>query len=85
MKEIVPPQPANSTRITLELEYPESRLDSVLLKTFRSQESNKKLKNITRVEFKKLFMDGKISIKGQRARPSSSIATGVTYVDILGF
>ena len=34
---------------------------------------------------KKVLLDKKIQIKGQRALPSSMLAVGTTYVDILGF
>lgn len=83
MSENVPPRPPNSTRITLQLDKSESRLDTVLLTAIREQDENAKLKLISRTDFKELFNAGKITIKGQRARPSSGLAAGVTYVDIL--
>lgn len=79
----VPPRPPNSTRITIELNRAESRLDTVLLTALREQTENPKLKTISRVDFKELFNNGKVTIKGQRARPSSGLAAGTTYVDIL--
>lgn len=83
MSENVPPRPPNSTRITLELGRSVSRLDTVLLAAIRAQDENVKLKAISRVEFKELFNNGKVTIKGQRAKPSSGLAAGTTYVDIL--
>lgn len=83
MSEKIPPRPPNSTRITLELGKSESRLDTVLLAAIRAQNENATLKGISRVAFKELFNDGKVTIKGQRARPSSGLAAGITYVDIL--
>jgi hypothetical protein len=82
-KDNVPVQPANSTRITLVLERRSDRLDSILLEAMRMQTENKKLRDISRSALKALFSAHKILIKGQPARPSSSIATGTTYVDIL--
>lgn len=79
----VPKRPPNSTRITLELNSAESRLDTVLLAAIREQNENPTLKAISRVDFKELFNNGKVTIKGQRARPSSGLASGTTYVDIL--
>lgn len=81
----VPPQPENSFRIALELEYPEARMDSVLLTALREQNENEKLKNISRGALKDLFNEKRIMIKGQRAKSNSSLAKGITYVDILGF
>jgi hypothetical protein len=80
-----PVRPANSARIVLDLARPEKRLDSVLLKALRDQNDNLDLREISRVDFKALFNQGKILIKGQRATPSSSLAKGITYIDILGF
>jgi hypothetical protein len=81
----VPPRPPKSFRIVLVLDHKERRLDNILLKHIREQKENMKLKIISRVEYKELFDNGKILIKGQRARPSSAIAAGTTYVDILGY
>ncbi len=85
MKDHIPPQPANSFRIVLNLELRQKRIDTVLLQALRDQNDNMTLKHITRTEFKKLFDNKKIQIKGQNTRPSSALATGVTYIDILGF
>lgn len=80
-----PPQPENSFRIALNLEYPESRMDNVLLTALREQNENEKLKTISRAALKELFNKKQILIKGQRAKSSSALAKGTTYVDILGF
>ena len=80
-----PVRPANSFRIALTLEWPEPRMDNVLLNALREQDENMTLKNISRGALKQLFNDKKIEIKGQRAKSNSSLAKGTTYVDILGF
>ncbi len=85
MEQHIPPQPPKSYRVVLDLVKPESRLDNVLLNALRTQKDNLNLKILTRGAFKKLFQDDKILIKGQRARPSSAINKGITYVDILGY
>ncbi|MCC6138481.1 MAG: hypothetical protein IT287_07595, partial [Bdellovibrionaceae bacterium] len=66
MKDFIPPQPEKSFRITLELEYPEKRLDSVLLAALKEQKEKPALSAISRTQFKALFSEGKIMIKGQR-------------------
>ncbi len=81
----IPQKPANSFRITLELYRAEKRLHNVLLQAIKSQNENLDLREISRTKFKELFNSGKIQIKGQNARPSSAVAKGTTYVDILGF
>jgi len=81
----IPPQPENSFRIAITLEYPESRMDNVLLDALREQDENPKLKMISRGALKELFNQKKIMIKGQRAKSNSALAKGVTYVDILGY
>jgi len=81
----VPVQPPNSIRVVLELNRAEKRLDSVLLRAIKEQVKNLNLREISRTSFKELFNEGKIQIKGQRATPSSGVAKGTTYVDILGF
>lgn len=81
----VPPRPPKSFRIVLELNRAENRLDNILLAAIKGQNENLNLREISRVQFKELFKNGKILIKGQRARPNSSIAKGTTYVDILGY
>jgi hypothetical protein len=85
MSEKIPPRPPNSFRITLELFRAEKRLDTVLLQAIKAQNENLNLREISRTTFKELFNTGKIQIKGQNARPSSGVAKGTTYVDILGF
>lgn len=85
MTDSVPAPVPNAFRIALTLEYPESRMDNVLLKALREQTENPKLKEISRSALKDLFNDKKILIKGQRAKSSSALAKGTTYVDILGF
>lgn len=81
----IPERPDNSFRIILNLDYPESRMDNTLLNALRNQSENLTLKNISRGALKELFSNKKILIKGQRAKSNSSLAKGVTYVDILGF
>ena len=81
----VPPRPPQSFRVIIELNISGVRLDAVLLKSLRDQKENLDLQNITRTTFKTLFQTGKILIKGQRAKPSSTLAKGTTYIDILGF
>lgn len=81
--EKIPEQPANSFRVILQLDYPESRMDNVLLNALREQNENLTLKNISRAALKELFAKKKILIKGQRAKQNSALAKGTTYVDIL--
>ncbi len=85
MQDNIPTKPANSFRVILELNSSGSRLDAILLKFLRDQKGNLDLQNISRTTFKELFQTGKILIKGQRAKPSSTLAKGTTYVDILGY
>ncbi|MES2803541.1 MAG: hypothetical protein V4654_13690 [Bdellovibrionota bacterium] len=85
MEDNIPPKPDNSFRITLDLMRPANRLDAILLQAIKGQNENLTLREITRTGFKELFASGKIQIKGQNARPSSGLARGITYVDILGF
>ncbi len=85
MEDNIPPKPNNSFRITLDLLRPAGRLDAVLLQAIKGQNENLTLREISRTAFKELFNSGKIQIKGQNARPSSGLAKGITYVDILGF
>ena len=84
-EENVPPRPPKSFRIALVLEWPEDRMDNVLLNALREQDENMTLKHISRGALKDLFTEKKIFIKGQRAKSNSSLAKGTTYVDILGF
>lgn len=81
----IPAQPPHSFRIVLDLPSRQDRMDNVLLQAIRDQNENIKLKEISRTALKSLFKDGKILIKGQRATPSSALAKGITYVDILGY
>lgn len=83
MSEYVPPKPPKSFRITLEISRSNTRLDNILLSTFREQKENLSLQSISRSQFKELFYAGRVQIKGQKARPSSSLTQGITYVDIL--
>lgn len=85
MSDNIPPRPPKSARIVIELSRSENRLDTILLTAIRSQSENLNLREISRVAFKELFNTGRVVIKGQRARPSSSLAKGITYVDILGY
>ncbi len=85
MEDNIPPKPDNSFRITLDLLRPAGRLDAVLLQAIKGQNENLTLREISRTAFKELFNSGKIQIKGQNARPSSGLAKGITYIDILGF
>lgn len=80
-----PPKKANAFRIALNLDYPESRMDNVLLNALREQDENMTLKHISRGALKELFNQKKILIKGQRAKSNSALAKGTTYVDIVGF
>ncbi|MBC7387045.1 MAG: hypothetical protein H7301_12910 [Cryobacterium sp.] len=84
-QQAVPAQPENSFRVTLETLSSKPRIDQVLLEALRGQSRNPNLKRISRTEFKELFKKKKILIKGQPATPSSSLASGVTHVDILGY
>jgi hypothetical protein len=80
-----PQKPTNAYRVTLKLTRPAARIDQVLREALRSQKDNLPLKVISRLGFKDLFKKKKIRIKGQPAVPSSSLAEGTTYVDILGY
>lgn len=83
MQDNIPPKPPKSYRIILDLPRAEKRLDGALLLAIRSIKDNLDLKNVSRTAFKTMFNEGKIQIKGQKARPSSAVAKGLTYVDIL--
>lgn len=83
--DFVPPKPPKSFRLVLDLKRAEKRIDSVLLQALKSQKENINLAILTRGTFKQLFADGRILIKGQRARASSAVNKGITYVDILGY
>ena len=82
---IVPPRPRGSIRIVLNLSSPVPRLDAVLIEALRNQDRNLDLRNLSRAKLKELFSKKKVRIKGQAATPSSAVARGVTYVDILGY
>ncbi|MBC7419351.1 MAG: hypothetical protein H7328_01365 [Bdellovibrio sp.] len=83
MYDKVPEQPKNSVRITIELNSRVSRMDNTLLEALKKQSGDIDLKNISRSGLKALFTNGLVQIKGQRAKPSSALAVGTTYVDIL--
>ena len=85
MSDFEPSRPDKSARIVIKLKRAEKRLDAVLLKALRDQNENLNLREISRTTFKDLFSSGKIVIKGQKARPSSALAVGTTYIDILGY
>jgi hypothetical protein len=85
IEDFIPPRPPKSFRVTLELNTAAKRLDSILLAALKEQSENTDLRNISRAKFKELFAMGKILIKGQRAKPTSGLAKGITYVDILGY
>lgn len=72
-----------SFKITLTVTSSRPRLDQVLLEALRAQSENHRLKHISRSDFKALFKDKKIRIKGQNALPSSSLASGNTEIEIL--
>jgi 23S rRNA-/tRNA-specific pseudouridylate synthase len=78
-----PEEIENSFRITLNLEERAERLDTVLLEALKEQDQNQELKNISKGQFKKLFTEKKVLIKGQNAKPKSSVSDGTTFVDIL--
>lgn len=80
-----PEKPLGSHRITLNLTSSKPRIDQVLMEELRQQNENLLLKNISRTEFKELFKKKRIRIKGQSTVPSSSLAKGTTFIDILGF
>ena len=75
----------NSFRIALNLDHAESRIDNILLNALREQNENDALKAMSRTLLKDLFATKRIMIKGQRAKSSSALAAGTTYVDILGY
>tara|TARA_R110000868_G_scaffold258137_10_gene515424 strand:+ start:2724 stop:2984 length:261 start_codon:yes stop_codon:yes gene_type:complete len=79
----IPTPPENSFRVTLELEAKAERLDYVLLEALKNQSENEALKQISKAQFKKLFTDKKVLIKGQNAKAKSPINSGTTYIDIL--
>ena len=78
----LPPPIPGAFRIKLVMNSRQPRLDIHLLEALRASEHGA-LKRVSRSQFKRLFDDKKILIKGQPARPSSSLAAGITWVDIL--
>jgi len=85
MQSYIPTQPPKSFRIVLELNTRASRMDNTLLNALKEQKENLNLSNISRQGLKNLFNEGRIQIKGQQAKPSSGLAKGTTYIDILGY
>lgn len=85
MQDNIPVQPPKSFRVVIELNARVSRMDTTLLNALKAQRENLNLRIITRQGLKNLFLEGRVQIKGQRARPSSAMAAGTTYVDILGY
>ena len=81
----VPPRPRGSFRVTLNLSSPASRLDTVLIEALRNQSRNKDLSILSRAKLKELFAKKRVRIKNQAATPSSALAKGITYVDLLGY
>jgi len=81
----IPPTPKGAFRVCLELSAPQPRIDTVLLEALRNQSRSIDLKALSRASLKELFKKKRIRIKGQAAVPSSSLAKGTTYVDILGY
>lgn len=57
----------------------------VLMEALRNQSRNLDLKILSRTGFKELFAKKHIRIKGQPAKPSSTLALGITYIDIIGY
>ena len=82
---IIPARPAKSFRVTLNLNHRENRMDNILLEALREQEDHLTLRTISRTGLKSLFSENRVLIKGQRAKTSSALAKGTTYVDILGY
>lgn len=72
-------------RVAINLEKPTDRMDLALLEVLNNQDENAELKKISKKGLKNLFEEKKIFIKGQRARAKSSLASGLTYVDIEGY
>ena len=79
----IPPVVPNAFRVVINLDYAQDRMDKVLLENLRLQNENETLKNISRGALKEMFNQGKIMIKGQRAKSSSALAKGITYVDVI--
>ena len=81
----IPQEQLGAYRIRLELKTPRPRLDQVLLEEIRKVQDNINLKTLSRSSLKELFKKKRIRIKGQAATPASSLAAGVTFIDILGY
>ncbi len=79
----IPEQPENSFRIKIELDTPEPRLDVVLMDALLNQNENETFSTISKAHLKRLFNDKKVLIKGQNAKPKSTLNSGTTYIDIL--
>ena len=79
----IPEIPENSFRITLDLEQSYPRLDIILFEALQSQNENDDLKSISKIQFKKLFTEKRVQIKGQNAKAKSPVNSGTTYIDIL--
>lgn len=82
---MIPEQPKNSFRVTITVGTRKPRLDTPLHEALQAQDTNLTLKKISKAALKELFNKSRIQIKGQRAKSSSALAAGTTYVDILGF
>ena len=74
---------AGAFRIALKINSRQKRMDVHLLEALRGQEEWEALKRISRTQFKKLFEEKKILIKGQPAKPNSALNAGTTWVDLL--
>jgi hypothetical protein len=79
----LPPLQPGAYRVKLVMNSRQPRLDVHLLEALRAQNENEALKRMSRTQFKRLFDEKKILIKGQPAKPSSSLNTGTTWVDVL--
>jgi hypothetical protein len=79
----MPPPVPGAYRVKLVMNSRQPRLDVHLLEAIRGQDENPELKRISRTQFKRLFDEKKILIKGQPAKPSSSLNTGTTWVDVV--
>ena len=80
-----PAKVEGSFRVTITLDSAAERMDDVLLNALQAQDENAELKSISKRALKRLFDDKKVFIKGQRAKATSRVNQGVTYVDISGF
>ena len=79
----LPPPVPGAFRVKLVMNSRQPRLDVHLLEALRAQDDHPELKRISRTQFKRLFDEKKILIKGQPAKPSSSLNTGTTWVDVV--